>query len=261
MSAKKGGNVKLMVELIIHPGAGKTGTTTIQDFLQKQYENLLNQRIGYLGMSFENTVDKIDPEEKYINLSSLKHRLGGRINKSPLELLEFCSTQIRLYLEKNPSVDILVWSNESLVNQHNWIRGLKKELEQLTRFKVIYGVRDPSNWIVSAYSQWGGNSDFKDFAIGRSLANPGKKWEEVSDAFKLLDIDSEANIIEAFSAMINYTPPKNFPASRANRTIDKSQFSKENSLRYFDLLTSDKNLCGWAERENSGIRHLKRLSR
>lgn len=208
-------------------------------------------------MSFENTVEEMALEENGAELSSLKHRLGGEINKRPREVLEFSLTQIRQYLEKNPNVDILVWSNESLMNQHNWIWGLKEGLEELTRLKVIYGVRDPSNWIVSAYFQWGGNSDFKDFAVGRSLANPGKKWEKVSDEFRLLDIDGEPNIIKAFSAMIGYMPPKNQLALRQNRTIDKGQFSKEKSLRYSDLLTSDKILRGWVERESSGIRDLK----
>jgi hypothetical protein len=250
---KEGGTMK---QLIIHPGAGKTATTSIQKILQNQKKYLIDQGVGYLGMSFENTQTDNESDDADNQLRLLKHRLGREINKDPDGMAEFCSNRINCFLKANPNTDTLIWSNESLANQHGWIDKVRDKLISISEIKTIYGIRDPSSWVVSAYFQWGGDADFKDFVLKRSLANPGKAWRDKSDKFNLLDIDNCENPVMAFLDYVGCIVSSDFGMIKLNSSIQKTNFSKQRRQQLSQVLSDDESLRKWVARESVNIKDL-----
>ncbi|MCJ1903413.1 sulfotransferase domain-containing protein [Paracoccus versutus] len=130
-------------QLILHIGMGKTGTSSIQEAFSANSDDLRTQGVCYLGMWF----DAINPDyagiDKQINFFSL-----------PPEDMVKAARKLCAFVQASNCRKFIV-SNESLwgrpVELEPFIRELLKDID----VKIIAYVRDPKEWLPSAYTQWG----------------------------------------------------------------------------------------------------------
>lgn len=126
--------------LFLHMGIHRTGTTTIQDILSYNRENLLSQGVLYpkLGDRSSNSsiVGEFTPNKILGRL--LQNKISGK------ELLAL------LYQEaKNFNAVILSDENYCLIKNNSWLRSLDKVFD----IRVIIYLRRQDKWINSWYNQ------------------------------------------------------------------------------------------------------------
>ena len=137
-----------MKTLIVHIGAGKTGTSSIQASLKENSKLLKQHRIKYSGMLFEYSQRLHYWQHPNFSEDILKFP----VEKLKQELLEI----MRKELVEDESVDTLVWSNEWLFGRHNFFIPALSALEGLgCDVKIICYLREHGSWSKSAYVQWG----------------------------------------------------------------------------------------------------------
>lgn len=137
------------MKIIVHIGAGKTGTSSIQFTLKQNAEELNAQGFRYLGLILENA--------SKLKYDWQKYPAGNfnRVNKEQLfhEVLDVLNTTIQ---EANKEgIHTLIWSNESFFGLHDKIMPILSELDKEHEIKIISYVRKHEAWIRSAYVQWG----------------------------------------------------------------------------------------------------------
>lgn len=135
-----------MLEIILHIGMGKTGTSSIQKTLAANTAILAEQRIKYLGMWF----DIIDPafsghggQKNFFRSSEDEMRLYARAFLKALK--EDQNTH---------SFERFIISNESIFANIARISPFVLELKKFAKVRIIVYARNPRNWLPSAYNQW-----------------------------------------------------------------------------------------------------------
>ncbi|MBI3672821.1 MAG: sulfotransferase [Rhizobiales bacterium] len=137
--------------LIVHIGAGKTGTSSIQKTLFFGSSKLRKGKTLYLGLNLEHAPDprfswqRPDGSEEF-------HALGAEQGK--IELFDCLQNAIRSCVEAGYSQ--AVWSNESLLDRKNATAACLTELaaDGVTILIVAY-IRRYDAWARSSYIQWG----------------------------------------------------------------------------------------------------------
>lgn len=139
------------MNIILHIGAGKTGTTSIQSVLEKNTETLQEVGVKYLGLMLENCYKK---KYKWQNKHQDFHETmmhNDAINDQLLELLLETSE-----FAKKEDIHTLIWSNESILNRPNHVMHIMGKLKTIGfEIQIIMYVRDYARWQKSAYLQWG----------------------------------------------------------------------------------------------------------
>lgn len=142
------------MKLIIHIGAGKTGSTSIQKTLLINDEILKNNGIWYLGLMLERANKKLfDWQKNLVHIiQDFNQKKEEEITSQIVEILKEIIKEA-----KSKNIEKLIWSNESfLVSNHNFLPALnilKKEIGLEVEF-IVY-VRGYISWMQSAYLQWG----------------------------------------------------------------------------------------------------------
>jgi len=239
--------------LIIFPGNGKTGSSSIKTYLNKNHDKLLDQGIFYLGMSFNN-VKSI----KYDKLSTLNHLLGGEIIKDPIKICEFSVDQINHAFNVHKNCHTFLWINESMIDQHHWFLNHFKRSLDLTssynvKYKIIYGIRDPSEYAISAFFQWGEGYEFRDFVLNRLMSlfgSSARGWLKVCDDFSVICKTRQNNIILDFIKNINFENDLPIPNITENITSSKPNYSKHKHELYLEQLNNDEELIKWRKTIN-----------
>ena len=135
------------MKLFMHIGMGKTGTSSIQFALSQNTAQLTSQQARYLGMWFE----AIDP--KYAN------HLGFReFCQLPEEALIASARTFANHLttlEKSEGVRTFLFSNEAMFGAGPHLKPFIAELANHIDLALIAYVRNPYNWLPSAFTQWG----------------------------------------------------------------------------------------------------------
>lgn len=139
-----------MKKLLIHVGAGKTGSTAIQNTLDKNKELLSNNNIKYLGMMLENCTSSI---------ASWQYPDGWVEFYN--EGLEKKLSEINMLFEKefldSDEDSVFIWSNEAFFEHPLLFKEIIDNLKKLpVDFTVeIFGfLRSHEQWLFSAYVQW-----------------------------------------------------------------------------------------------------------
>lgn len=140
-------------ELIVHIGAGKTGSSSIQATLATQPEQLAEQKIRYLGLMCENAPSTTANYSwrKAAGWTDFKS-LDSPVAKSQMEkvLADAITALIGMGFHR------AIWSNESLFSDGKFIVPILKTLYQLgTKIHVVVYIRRHDTWARSAYLQWG----------------------------------------------------------------------------------------------------------
>lgn len=135
-----------MLELILHVGMGKTGTSSIQESLVISRESLAKQHVQYLGMWF----DAVDP--RFVGHAGL----DLFYQSTPGEMVEHAEKLAKYALRQceNTGAERFILSNEGLYAGIRTILPLVAALRQLFELRIIAYVRNPKEWLPSAYVQW-----------------------------------------------------------------------------------------------------------
>lgn len=159
--------------LFFHIGAGKTGTSSIQQTLWHSRAQLQNQGVWYLGMMLERA-----PLVKYpwqrSNGSEIFHALKAKEAESQLE--EILSETVAE--ARRSGAHTLIWSNESFFGRNKSTRAaLQRLIEDGVDVRIVAYVRRHDAWLKSAYAQWG--IKHKTYA---GPVKPFKEWSQTRQA-------------------------------------------------------------------------------
>ena len=154
------------MKITIHVGQGKTGTSSIQDFLASNFDILLKNKILY--SMFLNDANK--PILKGFGDKKLMNLHEPELVKQKMELLNH-------FLVKH-DIERFIWSLESLfAHSLEEIQQIKNYLD-FDEIEIIVFLRRQDSWFQSAFYQWGWKH--KTY-VGRYLIdfeNFYKIWEE-----------------------------------------------------------------------------------
>ena len=197
-------------KLIVHIGAGKTGSSSIQATLGANEALLDAAGIKYLGLMLEHASQKHDVDWQYKSGSPRFFKL------EPAQAVQECYALLRAELESlaNTAIHTAVWSNEWI-----WERGahilpaLEKLKDDGYLVEIICYVRRHDKWIQSAYAQWGIKHKsypgpirpFRQWRKGRNFEfyPTLKTWQQAfPGAFVLFNYDAVGNVVAHFNGVI-----------------------------------------------------------
>jgi len=131
------------IEFIVHVGAGKTGSTSIQSYFKSNFERLKLNSTLYAGLVFETLgVDKEWKKNQWVFNENLPSDI---LIKEADKYAEFA---------KKSNISRIVISNESFCNKIELLVPFLLYLKTKYTLKIVYYVRDLYKWSVSAYKQW-----------------------------------------------------------------------------------------------------------
>lgn len=135
------------MRLILHIGMGKTGTSSIQKALEASHEKLAEQDVHYLGM----WLDMLgEPFKGFRGLPAL----FGTPPEKQQELAQVFVAHMH-DIADNEGPETFVFSNEALFQQACRITPFIEVLKRETQLDIIAYMRDPHQWLPSAFAQWG----------------------------------------------------------------------------------------------------------
>lgn len=173
------------MRLIVHAGAGKTGSTSIQQTLKKNDTHLQELGVWYLGLMLERANNKLFEWQREASGLTELARLSN--DEAKEQLLKVLRPIIMQAEEKN--VHTLIWSNESFCarkSKHNFMGALQQLQKEGVEVDILIYVREYASWLRSAYIQWG----------IKHKTYPGKKLRTFSEWIECRPPDTPAFFIE-----------------------------------------------------------------
>lgn len=141
------------MKLIVHIGAGKTGSSSIQAALEASKHALADRKIKYLGLMHEHGLGASEPSWRKHGGSPdffLRAPRDEAIEQLKAVLLE----EIRH--PDHADLDALIWSNEWMFERADRIIPALQQVQGLgIKIGIIVYVREHHKWIASSYVQWG----------------------------------------------------------------------------------------------------------
>lgn len=132
------------MKVFLHVGMGKTGTTSIQAALREGTEELALQHVEVV----EELVPDVEDKRTYLNILQ-----SADAEKQEEYAKSFASEVEKLSDAKG--VETVIVSNEGLFGTVARIEPFLKALKSHLDVQVIAFIRHPSDWLPSAYAQWG----------------------------------------------------------------------------------------------------------
>ena len=140
------------MKLIVHIGAGKTGSTSIQSTLRENDKLLRSKKVLYLGLMLERTQFKLFDWQRTSSVVMDFHQLSSK--DATEQLLQVFRPIIND--AKSEGIHTLIWSNESLLgSNHNFLGALQQLTSEDIDVEILVYVREYASWAKSAYVQWG----------------------------------------------------------------------------------------------------------
>ncbi|WGR66118.1 polysaccharide biosynthesis protein (plasmid) [Paracoccus pantotrophus] len=135
------------MNLILHIGMGKTGTSAIQAALSNSTDRLAAQGAEYLGMWF----DMLDPRFRGVQNQEQFFSLP------PEEMIHAADLLVEVLRIRSASgVQSFILSNEALSGKVGQMKPMINRLREAgIVVRVIGYARNPVSWLPSAYVQWG----------------------------------------------------------------------------------------------------------
>jgi len=141
-------------QLIVHIGAGKAGSTSIQANLAANEAWLDEQKTAYFGLLMERVSEKLYPWQKNTTLNNL----AGLKNEQRLQAQEEIRQTLLKTIKKiaKQGYQRAIWSNETLLETSDFIIPILKDLIGAgIDVHIIAYIRRHDAWLQSAYLQWG----------------------------------------------------------------------------------------------------------
>jgi hypothetical protein len=144
------------MELILHPGSGKCGSSSIQSFLYFNLENLETSNIWVADQEFKFRFEKESELQPFYKSAPIFYFKNLAESQDGIEIFSNRLTEILDLANKNHCKTLLI-SAENLTDVVLTKKpGLHRVLqEKFDKIKVIFYVRRQDEWIVSAWQQWG----------------------------------------------------------------------------------------------------------
>lgn len=219
------------IEIVVHVGDGKTGTSAIQRMLREHPSQLSADGVRYLGLMFESAPVSLHPWQKPEMIEAF-HRLPPDQAVAELgALLSAC-----VHAAEHSGLRRLVWSNETLLGRSGpTIRALQSVADRADVTIVAY-VRRHDRLANSAYLQWGLKHktydgplrDFAGWTARRKLALAPKlqPWlDAFGPAVRLRNYDAADDVTRDFLHAMGVDPApygtarRNLPLSAAELAL------------------------------------------
>ncbi|MBK8815439.1 MAG: hypothetical protein IPN42_08015 [Methylococcaceae bacterium] len=222
--------------LIVHIGAGKTGTSSIQNAMRNHQEVLREYGFWYLGIMLEHAPVKLYSWQQTGAFEQLRSLSESEITDQILNVMHDSLPKI-----KAAGCNTAIWSNESLFSRPEAHKSIIKALEIMSeegcKIDVIVYVRRHDAWMKSAYTQWGiqhktYNGPLVNFSTWASrnppcFMNNLRKWM-AGTGFNCLvrNFDAVSDVVEDFLSV------SGMPLERIeHRRINESPSTEELLLR------------------------------
>jgi hypothetical protein len=217
--------------LLVHIGAGKTGTSSIQATLRTSQKVLKQQGTRYLGLNFEHLPHKIH---------DWQHVRGGeQFHALPMEqgLRELAEVLRRtVAVARQHRFHQGIWSNEQLLARPQpVIAALAAAAAEGLDVRIVAYVRRHDAWARSRYVQWGLSHKtyrgdilpFDDFVkANRPLLNMASLLEPWHDAFgsrlSIRNFDACGDVVDDFLAFAGIDST-NIGKRRTNQTLSNEE--------------------------------------
>ena len=138
------------MKLILHVGAGKTGTSSIQKMLKDNRSLLKEEGVWYLGMLLEFAERKFEWQRpsltrKFLNMD--RDLLRNQLTEVMIPTIKQA---------KKEGMHALIWSNEAFFGaKPEFIDVLHEVEKEVDDIEILAYVRRHHEWVKSAYVQWG----------------------------------------------------------------------------------------------------------
>lgn len=195
------------MQLVLHPGHSKCGSTTIQDFLYTNREVFLNRGVWIpdLEFNFPN-----DPEYK-CNLTHTSRDYFAKIHNKEIPMEGLIEK-----LEKMKMLGAQFGCSRVIISAENLINYLRQPVGQqihelfkqyFDNVKVVYYIRRQDQFLLSSWQQWGHKDGltFKEY-IERSLAHGNPNYDVAIKLFKKI---YGANNLKVFPISTKYLKNQN----------------------------------------------------
>lgn len=189
------------MKLILHVGMGKTGTSSIQNVLKARNEQLHAQGVHYLGMWF------VETQNNAQNIPEMREILHQPPEEQARSAAAFCDRA--LAAGEAVGAHTLIFSNEMLFNAGAHFSSFLDVLADRFDLHILAYMRDPHQWLPSAFAQWGIRHKFtrgplQPFStLARDLINQYEGvrfWaENYGDIFELRRHDTSIDVVQDFA--------------------------------------------------------------
>lgn len=194
------------MQVVLHIGMGKTGTSSIQESLLRNSERLSQRGIAYLGLWFDLITPRFygyDGQADFFSSSTSEY----------VELAEVFAARLKELSAKH-GWNKFILSNEDMYGHVEKIAPFIEAVRRHVDVMIICYVRDPAEWLPSAYTQWstvhktyeGPIRSYSDFA--RELVKTYHGfivWHRLfGDILTVRKFDKDKNVVEDFSDFIGF---------------------------------------------------------
>lgn len=201
-------------KLIVHIGAGKTGSSSIQFTLRDNQDHLKQHGFKYLGLMLEHVAEKVDLGW---NFTGGSQKLFDRpLEQATDEIYGLLSRELAALPARG--VHTAIWSNEWMFTREaRIIPALERIRADGHEVRIICYIRRHDKWARSAYAQWGIKHKaypgrvrpFSEWSKGRSFAfYPAvAPWlEAFPGQVSLYNYDTAGEVVSHFCKAVGYAP-------------------------------------------------------
>jgi len=195
------------MKLIVHIGDGKTGTTSIQQTLEKAQADLGARGVHYLGRMLEFGQSEVVKDwQTLAGANMLLHEMADEDVEH--DVTEVLRAELAVLADRD--ITTAIWSNEALFARN---AGIIPALDTLRKdgvdVSVIVYLRRHDQWARSAYAQWGIRhksyqgpiKPFEDWIAERpaQFAEKLQTWNGVFEHdLKALNFDTVSDVAQDF---------------------------------------------------------------
>jgi len=202
---------------------GKTGSSSIKFALKANKPLLTKNGIKYLGLMLEHTDEKLYEWQNIHGWPTFKREMKDEANNQLIGSFK--------HIEKtlSPQITQLIWSNETLFVNHEFISPTLLFLKEIFDVQVIAYIRRPDAWITSAYIQWGIKHKtykgplkrFKQWVNSRpfSLAPYMQQWTSMFSQTHFYNFDMIGDVAQHFVQEVIKIDSEDIIISQKNVTL------------------------------------------
>jgi hypothetical protein len=211
------------MEIVLHIGMGKTGTSSIQQALSDNAEGLHGQGRLYMGMWFGLA------GRQFLGLAG-QHRFFQSDDAAMRAHAERLVARLRI-LQAETGIGRFVYSNEEFYGQVRKMAPFVSALRGLADVRLVAYARDPREWLPSAYNQWsvfhknytGPLRPYNEMARTLVFVYSGfRLWGETfGDILTVRPFFKSLNVVEDFARTLGLTLA--LPAQRTLERIDPAE--------------------------------------
>lgn len=197
-------------ELIVHIGAGKTGSTSVQFSLRKSMPALKEKGVGYLGLMLE-YAQSAQGRPWALEGAPQRYFNSAEPERTDTAVLNALRNELRLLGAAGYTQ--VVWSNEAFLTRSDRILPLLKKIEaEGVSVRPICYVRRHDDWARSGYVQFGikfktyegALRNFSDWSAAYDMAYHAHllKWQKDFPALEIFNFDALEDVSAHFMRCI-----------------------------------------------------------